>query len=74
TTMTNLFRPQGAFGWFSYTTSRDTITMPVKISPTRPKVVISRSGLVSRKGCKAAQVIHTSAPNTGCTTAALLNT
>ena len=23
--MTNLFRPQGAFGWFSYTTSRDTI-------------------------------------------------
>ncbi|WP_431357544.1 hypothetical protein, partial [Pseudomonas putida] len=25
TTMTNLFRPQGAFGWFSYTTSRDTI-------------------------------------------------
>ncbi|MFT2188936.1 hypothetical protein [Pseudomonas putida] len=23
--MTILFRPQGAFGWFSYTTSRDTI-------------------------------------------------
>ncbi|WAH57834.1 hypothetical protein LZ023_33575 [Pseudomonas silvicola] len=23
--MTNLFRPQGAFGWFSYTTSGDTI-------------------------------------------------
>ena len=22
--MTILFRPQGAFGWFSYTTSRDT--------------------------------------------------
>ncbi|WP_439332023.1 hypothetical protein, partial [Pseudomonas aeruginosa] len=26
TTMTILFRPQGAFGWFSYTTSRDTIS------------------------------------------------
>ncbi|WP_447865823.1 hypothetical protein [Pseudomonas aeruginosa] len=24
--MTILFRPQGAFGWFSYTTSRDTIS------------------------------------------------
>lgn len=23
--MTILFRPQGAFGWFSYTTSRDTV-------------------------------------------------
>jgi hypothetical protein len=33
--MTILFRPQGAFGWFSYTTSGDTIlTWPnaVKIS------------------------------------------
>jgi len=26
--MTILFRPQGAFGWFSYTTSRDTIALP----------------------------------------------
>ncbi|MCE1061570.1 hypothetical protein LU646_27380, partial [Pseudomonas alloputida] len=25
TTMTILFGPQGTFGWFSYTTSRDTI-------------------------------------------------
>ncbi|WP_085593137.1 hypothetical protein [Pseudomonas sp. B14(2017)] len=25
--MTILFRPQGAFGWFSYTTSRDTISL-----------------------------------------------
>ncbi|UVN46255.1 hypothetical protein [Pseudomonas mosselii] len=31
--MTILFRPQGAFGWFSYTTSRDTIeqTIPKSI-------------------------------------------
>lgn len=31
--MTILFRPQGAFGWFSYTTSRDTILVhpqPIK--------------------------------------------
>jgi len=27
--MTNLFRPHGAFGWFSYTTSWDTIDYPV---------------------------------------------
>jgi len=25
--MTILFRPQGAFGWFSYTTSRDMINL-----------------------------------------------
>jgi len=25
--MTSLFRPQGAFGWFSYTTSWDTISV-----------------------------------------------
>jgi hypothetical protein len=25
--MTILFRPQGAFDWFSYTTSRDTIDL-----------------------------------------------
>ena len=35
--MTNLFRPQGAFGWFSYTTSRDTIelvyTFSVQLRP-----------------------------------------
>jgi hypothetical protein len=33
--MTILFRPQGAFGWFSYTTSRDTIVLPTKICPGR---------------------------------------
>jgi len=31
--MTNLFRPQGAFGWFSYTTSWDTIGSATKIRP-----------------------------------------
>ena len=30
--MTILFRPQGAFGWFSYTTSRDTILQAVMSS------------------------------------------
>ncbi|MBH3352097.1 hypothetical protein [Pseudomonas putida] len=29
--MTILFRPQGAFGWFSYTTSRDTIMSLAKL-------------------------------------------
>jgi len=29
--MTILFRPQGAFGWFSYTTSRDTIQFPLRL-------------------------------------------
>jgi len=33
--MTNLFRPQGAFGWFSYTTSRDTIEMRVWVVKTQ---------------------------------------
>ncbi|MGR6550101.1 hypothetical protein ACU5P0_17465 [Pseudomonas plecoglossicida] len=28
--MTILFRPLGAFGWFSYTTSRDTIDKPAQ--------------------------------------------
>ncbi|WP_236232297.1 hypothetical protein [Pseudomonas juntendi] len=28
--MTILFRPQGAFGWFSYTTSRDTIISKIE--------------------------------------------
>ena len=30
--MTILFRPQGAFGWFSYTTSRDTIDLSAIMS------------------------------------------
>ncbi|MGR6550864.1 hypothetical protein ACU5P0_21555 [Pseudomonas plecoglossicida] len=30
--MTILFRPLGAFGWFSYTTSRDTISSSASIS------------------------------------------
>ncbi len=29
--MTILFRPQGAFGWFSYTTSRDTIQQVIVV-------------------------------------------
>jgi hypothetical protein len=28
--MTILFRPQGAFGWFDYTTSRDTIAITAR--------------------------------------------
>ncbi len=31
--MTILFRPQGAFGWFSYTTSRDTIAGGARSRP-----------------------------------------
>jgi len=33
--MTNLFRLQGAFGWFSYTTSRDTIIEHSLCGPRR---------------------------------------
>jgi hypothetical protein len=33
--MTILFRPQGAFGWFSYTTSRDTIFKQFELVKTR---------------------------------------
>ncbi|MGR6453932.1 hypothetical protein ACU5P1_19065 [Pseudomonas plecoglossicida] len=35
--MTILFRPLGAFGWFSYTTSRDTIHAIFLKRQTRPE-------------------------------------
>ncbi|GEM_PF-3771509 len=38
--MAILFRPQGAFGWFSYTTSRDTIRTHVS--------AISKSANIAR--------------------------
>ncbi|MCU7282697.1 hypothetical protein OC926_22870, partial [Pseudomonas peradeniyensis] len=44
TTMTILFRPQGAFGWFSYTTSWDTIS-PIPSPFTVASLPIGAAGI-----------------------------
>jgi len=53
--MTILFRPQGAFGWFSYTTSRDTIPECLWSQTAKPDRLPSMHDgyLPSGQGCCA---------------------
>jgi len=63
TTMTILFRPQGAFGWFSYTTPRDTITSSVRYAAV-PRDLVSSQCSISYVECLIRRFSNTRMGNT----------